>query len=197
MRIRPATPADLPACRDVCLGTGDSGADGRALFTLMDIVSDVFVAPYFEFCLEFAWVLENDEGSVCGYVLGCADTPAYETQLRDIWWPRMRAKYAGVSGVTDRDKSYLDFIATPVSAPAVVVAQFPAHGHIDLLPEAQGAGWGTKMMTLMMNALRDAGARGMYLDVSVDNIRAQKFYSTLGFSELQRTEESCYLGHTF
>ena len=99
--------------------------------------------------------------------------------------------------VTDRDKSYLDFIATPVSAPAVVVAQFPAHGHIDLLPEAQSAGWGTQMMTLMMNALRDAGAHGMYLDVSVDNIRAQKFYSKLGFAELQRTEESCYLGHTF
>ena len=109
----------------------------------------------------------------------------------------MREKYAGVIGVTDRDTSYLDFIAHPVPAPAEVVADFPAHGHIDLLPEAQGAGWGTQMMTLMMNALRDAGASGMYLDVSVDNLRAQKFYSTLGFSEIQRTDESCYLGRTF
>lgn len=197
MRIRHAVPADLPACREVCLGTGDSGADGRALFTLMDIVSDVFVAPYFEFCLEYAWVLENDEGAVCGYVLGCADTNAYEQNLRETWWPQMREKYAGVLGATDRDKSYLDFIAHPVPAPASVVAHYPAHGHIDLLPEAQGAGWGKQMMHLMMNALRDAGARGMYLDVSVDNLRAQKFYSRLGFVEIQRTDESCYLGLTF
>lgn len=190
-------PADLPACREVCLGTGDSGADGRALFTLMDIVSDVFVAPYFEFCREYAWVLENDEGNVCGYVLGCADTNAFELNLHETWWPRMREKYAGISGVTDRDRSYLNFIAHPVPAPESVVAQFPAHGHIDLLPEAQGAGWGKQMMTVMMNALRDAGASGMYLDVSVDNARALKFYSTLGFSEIQRTDESCYLGRTF
>lgn len=197
MHIRRATADDLSACREVCLGTGNSGADAHDLFTLKEILSDIFVAPYFEFCLEFAWVLESDAGEVCGYVLGCPDNVKFEDQLQNIWWPRIRAKYEDVSGSTRDDQDCLAFIASPAQAPTVVSSRYPAHGHIDLLPMAQGSGWGGQMMSLMMKTMADQGISGMYLDVSVGNLRAQKFYSKLGFTEVVRHGESCYLGIDF
>jgi len=194
VRIRRAQLSDLPACREVCLGTGDSGADAHHLFSLPEILSDIFVAPYFEFCLEFGWVLENDQAKVVGYVLGCPDTATFESQLQDIWWPRIRAKYENIEAVTNEDRECLAFLAKPVPAPLDVSRRYPAHGHIDLLPEAQGAGWGLRMMTTMMDALKATGVSGMYLDVSAVNFRAHKFYAKLGFTEIAKDGDSVYLG---
>jgi GNAT superfamily N-acetyltransferase len=197
MKLRPATRDDLAACLAVCLGTGDSGQDASRLFSLPELLGDIFVAPYIEFCLDFAWVLVDSTDAVCGYVLGCPDNERFDQQLQSQWWPAMRSKYADAVAITKDDADCLAFIASPSSAPAEVLSAFPAHGHIDLLAPAQGQGWGVTMMNTMMDALKAAGVPGMYLDVSVVNLRAQKFYARLGFVEITRAGESVYLGINF
>lgn len=197
MKIRPAAITDLPACYEVCLGTGDSGADGHHMFSQPELLGDIYVAPYFEFCLDFGWVLVDDADQVQGYVLGCPDTKEFEKQLSEIWWPRMREKYKGVQPTTPAETECLEFIANPNPAPADLVQQFPAHGHIDLLPIAQGAGFGKAMMQKELIALKNAGASGMYLDVSIFNERALKFYERLGFKSIVQRGESNYLGLHF
>ena len=61
---------------------------------------------------------------------------------------------------------------------------YPSHLHIDLLPRAQGCGWGVRMMRHLLGALRDAGSPGVFLQMQASNARARRFYAKLGFEEL-------------
>jgi ribosomal protein S18 acetylase RimI-like enzyme len=78
---------------------------------------------------------------------------------------------------------------------------YPSHLHIDLLPRAQGRGYGRRMMETLIERLRQRGSRGAHLGVNVLNTRAYAFYRRLGFHELTRVgtpSDGCvYLGLRF
>jgi GNAT superfamily N-acetyltransferase len=63
-------------------------------------------------------------------------------------------------------------------------SDYPAHLHIDLIGRAQGAGNGTRMMSVLLAALRERGVSGVHLEMSAVNHRAKAFYLKLGFSIL-------------
>jgi ribosomal protein S18 acetylase RimI-like enzyme len=73
--------------------------------------------------------------------------------------------------------------------------------HIDLLPRAQGRGYGRKMLEQVMDTLRRGGSPGAHLGVSIFNTLAFGFYQRLGFMELVRmgsgTGECIYMGKNF
>ena len=64
--------------------------------------------------------------------------------------------------------------------------RYPSHLHIDLLPRAQGRGYGRRMIEQVLNALRRRQSPGVHLGVSERNTRAIAFYRRLGFHELIR-----------
>ena len=65
--------------------------------------------------------------------------------------------------------------------------EYPSHLHIDLLPRAQGHGYGRRMLAEVMDKLRARGSPGAHLGLSERNTRAFGFYQHLGFRELTRT----------
>ena len=71
---------------------------------------------------------------------------------------------------------------------------YPAHLHIDLLPSAQGQGWGRALMDRFLAQLRAAGVAGVHLGVATVNLRAVAFYARLGFCVLRADEETQILG---
>ena len=75
-----------------------------------------------------------------------------------------------------------------------LIADFPSHLHIDLLPRVQGRGIGRQLIELQLAALRDRGSRGVHLHVRAANRRALSFYDHLGFTRL-RAGHSYVLGH--
>ncbi|MFN0068727.1 MAG: GNAT family N-acetyltransferase, partial [Limisphaerales bacterium] len=77
-------------------------------------------------------------------------------------------------------------------------AAYPSHLHIDLLPRAQGRGWGRRMLEEVICRLRARGSPGAHLGVSLLNVPAFGFYGRLGFREIVRVGEGadgcCYMG---
>jgi ribosomal protein S18 acetylase RimI-like enzyme len=61
---------------------------------------------------------------------------------------------------------------------------YPAHLHIDLLPEAQGQGLGRLLIATLIEALRAEGVSGLHLVASADNTGAIAFYPRVGFAPL-------------
>jgi ribosomal protein S18 acetylase RimI-like enzyme len=59
--------------------------------------------------------------------------------------------------------------------------KYPAHLHIDILPEFQGQGWGRKLVEAWCQIVKREGAVGVHLDMVKDNVGARKFYEKLGF----------------
>ena len=68
--------------------------------------------------------------------------------------------------------------------PDWLVRDYPSHLHIDLKEIAQGRGFGVKMMSTVLDALRADGSCGVHLCMHKGNSWARRFYEKLGFQEL-------------
>jgi GNAT superfamily N-acetyltransferase len=181
--IRPFRPGDEEALYEVCLRTGDDGQDATALYDDPRLLGAVFVGPYLRFSPELAWVYADEADVARAYVLGVADTRAFESLLEASWWPQLRARHPlDALPANPHDREVVELIHAPVRRPDALVAAYPAHLHIDLAPEVQGGGRGGAMLRTLLGALVAAGAPGVHLGVARRNERAIGFYEHLGFA---------------
>lgn len=73
--------------------------------------------------------------------------------------------------------------------------QYPAHMHIDLLKEARGHHFGTKLINVLLEKLKEEEhVKGLMLGVGKDNTSAIAFYRKNGFSVLEETDTSYLMG---
>lgn len=191
-QFRSARPCDAPGAYRVCLLTGDAGEDASDRYDNPDLLGHTYVGPYLTADADLNLVVVDAEG-VCGYLLATADTTRFERWRAAEWLPALQAQYPIGSG-SARDAELTGLLHHPPSSPPELVADHPAHLHIDLLPRAQGQGWGRRLMDHVAAALRARGVPGVHLGVSPDNARARGFYARLGYRELQRGDDVIYLG---
>ncbi|WP_382307790.1 GNAT family N-acetyltransferase [Herbiconiux sp. UC225_62] len=175
LRIRPYDPrraADRAAVLDICLKTGDAGADATGTYADPRELTERYAAPYLDLEPGLAFVAEGPEGGdVVGYVLGAADTRDFAA--------RFAARESSLSRAARAEH------AAGMLLPEI--AAFPAHLHVDLLPAAQGRGGGRMLVETLLDALRAAGVPGVHLSVDPRNTGALAFYPRLGFAEPRPT----------
>jgi ribosomal protein S18 acetylase RimI-like enzyme len=190
-RIRPYRPDDLDALYTICLETGDAGEDATVLHDDLELRGHVFVAPYAVLEPELCFVVEDGPG-VGGYIVGTFDTRAFEERAEREWWPALRERYADPdpSRMSDwtADEAMAFLIHHPMTGDPAVVAEYPSHLHINLLPRLQGRGLGARLMDTFLDALRARGSRGVHLGVSPRNEGGIAFYRRYGFDELTSNE---------
>jgi ribosomal protein S18 acetylase RimI-like enzyme len=194
LRIRPYRPADLEALYDICLRTGAAGEDATALMADPRLLGDLYAAPYGVLEPEHAFVLVDAGDAAVGYVLGALDTEAFEARCEAEWWPAVRARHPAGETTGMLDDLFLARLHDPRPAPPEVLARYPSHLHIDLLPAAQDGGWGRLLLEALFSSLRADGSRGVHLGVSAANQRALGFYRHLGFEELAADRGGHLLG---
>jgi ribosomal protein S18 acetylase RimI-like enzyme len=195
VRLRKAAGPDLPCCYEVCLKTGDEGKDASPLFSDPFLLGQYYAAPYFFYDLSLCFVVEAG-GLPGGYILAAGDTAAFNRWLEAQWLPPLRRRYPQPF---PRSKSAAeqDLIALihrphapPDDAPGPALppwlASYPAHLHIDLLPEFQGRGWGRALMDALLEELWRRGCPGLHLGLGAANTGALAFYTRLNFSVLQQ-----------
>nr|WSW67644.1 GNAT family N-acetyltransferase [Streptomyces sp. NBC_00995] len=188
-------PAETDRLYDICLRTAASGKDATDSFEDPRLPGDIFLAPYLRYAPDLAWVLARPGLPACGYVIGVADTVSFERTLEREWWPVLRARREGVPvREGSADAFAREWIDRPPTASAEVAAAYPAHLHIDLLPEAQGGGNGARLIHTLLGALRSRGVRGVHLGVGKANAGAVGFYRHLGFEVLTEEPGSFVLG---
>jgi ribosomal protein S18 acetylase RimI-like enzyme len=184
-RLRPYRSADHDAVYDICARTGAAGEDATGLLRDPALLGHVYAGPYVELAPDLAFVVEDDDG-VGGYVIGAADTSEFQDRLEREWWPGLRRRYPSFR--TDGDATFDDLLIalmhSPARAPADLVAAYPSHLHIDLLPRLQGQGWGRRLIDTLVERLRASGSHGLHLGVATANTKAQAFYRAVGFTAL-------------
>ena len=190
--IRAYRPEDLPAVYDICARTGDAGGDARGQYSSDRLMGDCFAAPYVRLEPQSAFVLEDDDRPV-GYVLGTADTGNFVEEYRRSWVPYLREQYPEPYAPSDEWLIRLGLHPERMIEPGL--ADHPAHLHIDLLPEAQGRGFGRQLIARFLRVVHEAGAPAVHLGVAPANTAAQAFYRRVGFERLPIAEPHViYLG---
>ena len=76
-------------------------------------------------------------------------------------------------------------------------AQYPAHLHIDLLPETQGQGLGRRLIETLFAELRRRGVKGLHLGMNPENTGAAAFYERLGMQRLPSEDGGRSYGERF
>lgn len=193
MIIRPYEASDRDRLYEICLLTGADGEDASARYTVPTLLGEVYVGPYLEFAPDLAWVAEID-GRVEGYVLGVTDTWSFEMHCEAEWWPRLREDYPEGSIASAADSAIVGLLHHPATASAAVLANYPAHLHIDLLPSLQGRGAGRALIDTLLAELTSRRVPGIHLGVSLGNVRAIGFYQHLGFATIAIGPDSFTLG---
>ena len=191
-------------CIRIALATGDGGADAAALYRDPKLLGDIYAAPYAVLCPETVFVAEDADG-VGGYIVGAADTRAFEAQAEAAWWPRLRATYPDPAAITrdgwSQDQRRCHAIHHPRRTPGAISAGYPSHLHINLLSRLRGRGVGRRLMDRWMDAVRAMGSRGVHLAVGTINTRAIRFYEGYGFRALDdvphELKGAVWMGMTF
>ena len=181
--IRPYRPADRDDVYDVCVRTGDTGADATGLFSDDSLLPDIFAGPYVAYQPELAFVVDTGE-RVAGYVIAVADSHAFARWYEENWLPGFRAAHPIDAAPTADEREVIGWGLDPHGSIAQESDSYPAHLHIDLLPELQGQGFGRRLIRRLLAALRERGVPGVFLRVSSANTSALAFYRRLGFREL-------------
>jgi ribosomal protein S18 acetylase RimI-like enzyme len=191
--IRPYHPSDLYSLYRICLQTGASGDDASQMYRDAELLGHIYVAPYAVLEPDLCFVLTHD-GAPCGYILGTRDSAEFADRCEREWFPVLRARYTlpppddqtpdaqMIRSIHKRRRTDQD------------LAAYPAHLHIDLLPIAQGQGWGRRLMSTFLERLRALDISGVHLGVGARNHRAIRFYERVGFVQLVAGAEGILYG---
>ena len=173
MTIRGYEPKDFDDVRFVCLnseGPCDLDEDGR--FFILTTYCDYYIEREPENC--FVAADENDRA--VGYIICAKDYDAYHRVFESEYLPRLSSLSAkhrfDAKNSTIMQKKYK--------------ADYPAHMHIDLLPEYQRMGLGSRMVDTLRDHLRSQNVPGVMLTVGSGNKVGQSFYNKYGFTLLKK-----------
>ncbi|WP_353809011.1 GNAT family N-acetyltransferase [Agromyces sp. SYSU T00194] len=188
LRIRAYRPGDRADVADVCVRTALAGGDARGAYSDDALMPDVYALPYLAHDPGLALVVDDGE-RVVGYVLGTADTDAFVRWWRVEWLPGFDARHPEPAAPTRRAPAYTEsqLVADGRNPERMRIPEldaYPAHLHIDLLPEAQGGGLGRRLIDAFRELLAARGVPGVHLSMDAANAGARAFYDRLGFIEL-------------
>lgn len=129
---------------------------------------------YFRTQKDNCFVLTNESDEAVGYVLCAPDYKEFrrgfhEKELKDI----------AALGFTKKIRALLE---TNFNRP--FSKSYPAHLHIDILPEYQGGGNGTRLINTLLCHLKGKGVKGVMLVAGADNKKAIAFYKKNGFDKI-------------
>src|SRR5690554_3590622 len=180
--IRAYRPDDRADVYEVCRRTADAGTDATGIYSDDDLMPDVFAGPYLEFEPALAFVVDTGT-RVAGYLLAVSDTRAFVDWFDRAWVPKL-ARFEHVDPPQTPEDAIVHLGYRPHRMLIPEVDQFPAHFHIDLLPELQGQGFGRELVRTLLSALREQGIHRVHLAMDPANRSARAFYDRLGFVEL-------------
>jgi GNAT superfamily N-acetyltransferase len=187
IKLRQLRSGDLNALYAISLATGHEGGDASHLYEDAKLMGHVYSAPYA--LLEPTLVLVVVDGDeVVGFAAGAIDTLLWEDVLERNWWPALRRQYPDPEEASfaswTADQRRASAIHHPERAPRDVVDAYPAHLHLNLLPDAQGKGVGLMLLKAWLELASKRGAAGVHVGVNRANLRALRFWSQNRFKDL-------------
>ncbi len=170
MNVRPYQPKDFERMHKICFETSSGFDSEKGRVALFATYCDYYVNEEPENC--FVAVNENDEA--IGYVICSSDPIRYERVFKEKYAPVLK-KASPVR--------YLFHVVNEWLCRRIK-KEYPAHLHIDILPEGQRMGLGTRLMDALTDHLKKNGVKGVYLVCGAGNEKGVNFYKKYGFKVL-------------
>jgi Acetyltransferase (GNAT) family. len=199
--IRPAVVTDIPYVYDICFRTGFKGNSAEPYYADRFLLGQYYAAPYVLFSGEFSFILEDPATHVPkGYILGAGDSEAFYTVRAAEWLCHLKAQCLFLDdSKSEFEASLKKTILAGIDYAAgaedkMLFREYPAHFHVDILPDMQHGGYGHALMNAFLSRLTEKRVEGVHLGVDRDNANACRFYEKEGFSVLQEKDWGFVMG---
>ncbi len=172
MNIRKFEPKDFEATKYVCLNDmlGKEGYE-----KIIEYVEIMFCRYYLEKEPENCFVAVDENDNVVGYTYGVKNYDIYQENFTDY-----------INAVAElENRRFLSEALIEMYDHAIYKKDYPAHLHIDILPDYQSKGIGSKLIEAFCDNLKEQGVKGVMLIVGTENEGARRFYERNGFTLLQ------------
>lgn len=169
IEIRKMRAQDRQAVEHICLSTAPPALNSTVKMREYTLL---MYNRYYTRMVTDSFVAVNSDDEPIGYILCAPDYECYrksfyENELKSIRKLGMMKYFSAKSEVLSMKKRAEDY---------------PAHLHIDILPEYQHMGIGGKLMQALLTNLKNEGAKGVMLTVSATNKNGIAFYEKCGFT---------------
>lgn len=194
VQIRNYQPKDRDDITNVCWRTGYMGENSAGHFDDPYLFGLLFCLYYVDYEPENCFVAVDEESSqVIGYVLSSLNSERQEKQFRKKMIPKiiMRAFLYTIWRHHRTFRVFWHFRKVFREDPGLsnketLLAPYPAHLHIDILPQYHKQGIGTKLMKRLEAHFKTQKVKGVHLGTSERNTKAIPFYYKLGFSVIYK-----------
>lgn len=170
LSIRKYNDNDYDDVRYVCLNSDGDALKGTGGKFLLLTYCDYYIENEPENC----FVLD-DNGKAVGYILCTEDF--------DNFYEKFKAHY--LPAILPLGENRHQWAINSVFLHKKYKDEYPSHLHVDLLPDYQRQGWGTKLMNALFEQLREKGVSGVMLTAGISNESGKNFYRKHGFTEME------------
>ncbi|MBN2044966.1 MAG: GNAT family N-acetyltransferase [Anaerolineales bacterium] len=172
--------------------------DEQEIIEICHLTGDLKIDPYLlalRWCLDYLWhepencfVAERcDLEKVVGYIVGTLDTRQQEQRLLSIMLPKARDHWRKLSPKTfSQWRGYLNMRGSFRNTVGSLITEYPAHLHINVHPDFQRTGIGSRLFEAYENNLIQNSVKGYHLGVAGNNQTGISFYEKQGLSKLSQ-----------
>ncbi len=181
MKIRPYEEKDNESVRFVCL---NSEGPSKSSKSTQHFVLTTYCDYYLEKEPHNCFVAEDECGNIAGYIICSENYDRFREIFLREYLPRI-PKYNLFRRISATLSTELH---------AVYKNEYPAHLHIDVLPEYQRMGIGHKLTDALSAHLKQKNIKGVMLTVNASNKKGVGFYKKYGFTFLEERKGSAAYG---
>lgn len=191
IEIRNVKKTDEEALIDICFITGDTSL--KRIFPEPRLFSHFWCLYYLWYEPEYCFVAEDTEkNKVIGYIISTKDTIKQEKDFAEKMGPLVKNRMKEVKVRTLISKIYAHFIIHKSLSKKrrKMLEIYPAHLHINILPEYQRQGIGHRLMGTLEQHLIKNDIPGFHLEVGVKNDIGISFYKKFGLEYISKNQFS-------
>lgn len=167
--IRKYTPSDKIRLRFICKETTDEA--NKKNQNLLESIAIIFNDYFTEYEPDNIFVAVNDENIPVGYVICATNIPLFRKKMLSEFSKRVRIIHP----------ASIPLLLATVIAVYITKKHYRTHLHIDLLPEAQRKGLGTKLIDALCSHLASKDIKNVSVMTISKKSMGYKFYCKYGF----------------
>lgn len=181
MEIRKYKNKDFENFRKICIDTASENL--RSSERKRRILTLTYCEYYVECEPDVCFALADGSDNAVGYIICAADNRKYAKAFSKYVRKIAKLSLPSAMGARFGAKIYEPFYN-----------DYPAHLHIDILPEYQHSGYGTQLMNALKAELKSRNIKGVMLCVGAGNKNAVAFYNKNGFEIVKSAPGSYFMG---
>ncbi len=172
--IRKYTSTDKDRLRYICKET--TGEENKKNPELLESIVMIFNDYFTEYEPDNIFVAVNEENVPVGYVICSTDLTLFRKKMLSEFARRVKNTYP----------ASLPLLYASVISVFITKKKYRTHLHIDLLPETQRMGLGTKLIDSLSAHLKEKGIKNVSVMTISKKSMGYKFYTKYGFRKVSQ-----------